>query len=82
MNLIEAIKSGKRFRRKDTGFWLSIQYGGFTDIHIQYLSTHNRLEMGSHSLTVEELLAEDWEVEDGKTSWEVRVRSSGQRTIN
>jgi hypothetical protein len=47
MNLIEAIKSGKLFRRKsqpNQDFWFR--------------------PMDSHSFTQDEILAEDWEVEE------------------
>lgn len=46
MNIIEAIKSGKRFKRK---------------AHFDYWPKPNR---NSHTFSLEELLADDWEVEE------------------
>lgn len=58
MNIIEAIKSGKRFKRKHASKWHDFKNGGiyYTDIDGDYVNLHN--------LRVNEVLADDWEIEE------------------
>lgn len=50
MNLIDAIKSGKRFKRREWSEYIELKYG--IDTYIAY--------------SAESIIAEDWEVEEKK----------------
>ncbi len=62
MNIIDAIKSGKRFKRKESGVYLSIDYHGQIEKKGQP-GYHFETDMFSF---VENLLADDWEIEEDK----------------
>lgn len=57
MTLVEAIKSGKRFKRKASSIWMEND-GGFIIAH----TTPTKTEIGV--ISVEGLLSEDYEIED------------------
>lgn len=56
MNIIDAIKSGKRFRRKPYGIWRQVEESYISDDY------GNKPSL----LNVEDILAIDWETEEKK----------------
>lgn len=65
MNLIDAVKSGKAIRRKGKDTWLSREPGGFNTIR-GYMSAD--FFLSEAVIKIEDILANDWEVEDEKIS--------------
>jgi hypothetical protein len=64
MNFLEAMATGKRFKRKDWAWYTTgIQQGE----HVPYTAEGLSLYwIGGHHVNAEELLADDWEVEEEK----------------
>jgi hypothetical protein len=56
MNLQDAIRSDKSFRRKGTGLWLQVVGGKIFAMNA----------MNSYVNTTEDILADDWEIEEDK----------------
>lgn len=70
MNIIDAIKSGKKFKRpSDTHYWKVSTQGYVTDDHI-FFSGPSRIVMDTDNL-----LADDWELEPPEIT-EKRLREA------
>lgn len=66
MNLIDAIKSGKRFRRTQFKEWMSGPNGRLGFSHGLMLGKKETVENEFYYLAEQDILADDWEIEEKK----------------
>lgn len=69
MNLQQVIKSGKMFKRIDKGTWLLVVDGKVSTVNA----------MINYNLHTDDILADDWEIEEDKPSVISIIDSDGQK---